>query len=78
MTTQEFIKKYHPITYGGLKQFSWDLFEEIEETFDQDLDFKTKIGSAKYRVAIALEVCDKELKDHTWLVEMYNDLKEME
>lgn len=78
MNTQEFLKKYHPITYGGLKQFSWDLFEEIEETFDQDLNLETKIGSAKYRVAIALEVCDKELKDHIWLVEMYNDLKEME
>lgn len=77
MTTREFIKKYHPVTYGGLKQFSWDLFEEIEETFDQDLDLETKIGSAKYRVAIALEVCDKELKDHIWLVDMYNDLNEI-
>lgn len=77
MTAREFIKKYHPITYGGLKQFSWDLFEEIEETFDLDLDFSTKKGSVSYTISTALEVYNDELKDRTWLVDMYNDLNEI-
>lgn len=77
MTVREFMKRYHPITYGGLKQFSWDLFEEIEETFDSDLDFSTKIGSVSYTISTALEVYNDELKDRTWLVDMYNDLNEI-
>lgn len=78
MTTREFIKKYHPITYGGLKQFSWDLFEEIEETLsNSELDISTKKGAVSYTISTALEVYNDELKDCTWLVDMYNDLNEI-
>lgn len=78
MTKREFIKKYHPVTYGGLKQFSWDLFEEIEETFNLDLDLSTKIGSISYKISTALEVYNPKTKDYDWLTSMYNDIHMVE
>lgn len=78
MSTHDFMKRYHPITYGGLKQFSWDLFEEIEETLtDIELPFDTRLGAVSYTISTALEVYNDELKDRTWLVDMYNDLNEI-
>lgn len=79
MTVQEFRKRYDPYTYKGLKQASIDLFEEIEETlFDSVLPMPIRIGSVSYKISTALEVYNDELKDRTWLVDMYNDLKEMQ
>jgi len=78
MTIREFRKKYDPLKYGGLKQASIDLFEEIEETLDLDLDLSTKIGSISYKISTALEVYNDELKDRDWLVEMYNDIRKIE
>lgn len=78
MSTHDFIKRYNPITYGGLKQFSWDIFEEIEETLmDIELPFDTRLGAVSYTISTALEVYNDELKDRTWLVDMYNDLNEI-
>lgn len=75
MNTHDFIKRYDPYTYKGLKQASIDLFEEIEETLmDIELPFDTRLGAVSYKISTALEVYNDELKDRTWLVDMYNDL----
>jgi len=78
MTKNEFIEHYHPHHYGGLKQASLDLFEEIEETFNEDLDVETIISSISYKISTALEVYSDELRDRDWLVDMYNDLKKLD
>ena len=80
-TIREFIKKFHPLSWpklasgeGGLKQFSWDLFESIEETLDGSLDFETKIGSIHYTISTALEVYDPNSFDYSWLNYMFNSI----
>lgn len=78
MSIREFRKKYSPIKYGGLKQASIDLFERIEDALmDAGLRLDDRIGVAHYSITTALEVYNDELKDRTWLVDMYNDLKEI-
>lgn len=79
MTTHEFIKKYHPLTHGGLKQFSWDLFDSIEDTMDDDdFDLDGRKGSISYKISTALEVYDDKLPDKQWLQEMLNDLDKIQ
>lgn len=75
------LEKFHPLKYkGDLKQASFDLFEEIEETlYNSDLKEDDIIWSIRYKITTMLEICDPTLDDYKWLTGMLEVIdKEME
>lgn len=63
------LEKFHPLKYkGDLKQASFDLFEEIEETlYNSDLKEDDIVWSIRYKITTMLEICDPTLDDCNWL-----------
>lgn len=66
------LEEFHPLKYKGkLKQASFDLFEEIEETlYSDDLKEDDIVWSIRYKITTMLEICDPTLDDYKWLEEM--------
>ena len=79
MTLKEFKEKYTPIgKWCRTQQASWDLFEEIVETLEEDdVPFETNVGSCSYKLSTMMEICDKSLPDYEYMKQMQNDLKEL-
>lgn len=69
---REELEKFHPLKYkGNLKQASFDLFEEIEETlYSGDLKEDDIVWSIHYKITTMLEICNPTLNDYKWLQEM--------
>ena len=66
---REELEKFHPLKYkGNLKQASFDLFEEIEETlYNKDLKEDDIVWSIHYKITTMLEICNPTLDDYKWL-----------
>lgn len=69
---REELERFHPLKYkGDLKQASYDLFEEIEETlYNQDLKEDDIVWSIHYKITTMIEICNPILDDYKWLKEM--------
>ena len=78
MTKREFLRKYHPLHYGNLKQASLDLFSDIEDSFTNDeLPLEEQIGASRYRISTMLEVYEPNLNDYQWLMSMMADVQKI-
>ena len=81
MTKQEFLKKYAyaPDCAGDCHQITWDLIEEMEETFDnEDITLEVAVGATHYDVSVLLEVMREDIPDHKFLMQMKEDLESVE
>lgn len=81
MTKQEFLKKYAyaPSSAGDCHQITWDLIEEMEETFDdEDITLETAVGSTCYDISVLLEVMREDIPDYKFLQQMMEDLESVE
>lgn len=80
MTIREFKEKYNPVSgkWGDTHQVTWDLFDEVEEIFDDmELSFETKVGSCSYKVGILMDVCNPDLQDYDYCWKMLVDLEKL-
>ena len=77
MTKQEFLKKYAyaPECAGVCHQITWDLIEEMEETFDnEDITLEVAVGATHYDISVLLEVMKQDVVDYKFLQRMAEDL----
>ena len=75
----EAIEPYHPLEKGngGLRQFSLDLFSDIDDSLDDEsFDFDiNNLGSIVYTINTLLEVMDKNIPDYEYWKEINEKLK---
>ena len=77
MTGKEFIKKYcwAPTSAPECHQITWDLLEDIRETFEnEEITYDDAAGAILYDINNLLEVIDKDLPDYNFLSRMKKDL----
>lgn len=79
MTRKEFLEKWcwAPTVAPNCHQITWDLLEEIRETFeDEALTNDACVGSACYSISNLLEVIDKSTPDYEFLSKLKAELEE--
>ena len=76
MTKEEFLKKYHwaPQSASDCHQITWDLIEEMVETFE-DTEFEIAKGATFYDINNLLEVIKTDIQDYQFLIELKQDLE---
>lgn len=76
MTKEEFLKKYQwaPQPASNCHQITWDLIEEMVQTFD-DAEFETAKGATLYDINNLLEVIKTDIPDYNFLLNLKQDLE---